>query len=160
MPPKNPADAQYDLSAPSSFPGGHHVNFSSKIWSLSRLLRPHNSHLWEFQLALMGIEPRRARARSRGMVQRQESKMTWEVIGLSHRPACFPMWATAAGRPRGTIWKQHDTLHGRTGIQFCCYREQGLSSRSTKLKKKCLLALKRLLFGLSFFFFLNGKHLW
>lgn len=72
----------------------------------------------------------------------------WGVIGLSHRLACFPMWATAAWRPRGTIWKQHDTLQCRGGLQCPGYREQARGSRKTKLQQRCLLALKRLPFGL------------
>lgn len=72
----------------------------------------------------------------------------WGVIGLSHSLACFPMWATAAGRPRGTIWKQHDPLQCRTGIHYSGYREQAWRTRNTKLEQRCLLDLKRLPFGL------------
>ncbi len=72
----------------------------------------------------------------------------WGVIGLSHRLVCFPMWATAVGRPRGTIWKQHDTLQCRTGIHGSGYRDQGPATSNTKLKQRCLSALKRLPFGL------------
>jgi len=50
----------------------------------------------------MGNEPRRARPGAAASVYRQESTQTWGVIGLSHRLARFPMWATAVGRPRGT----------------------------------------------------------
>lgn len=128
--------------------GGHHVKFPSKISPLCRLLRSHNSHLWEFQQALMGNEPRRAWPGAAARCTRQESAQTWGVIGLSHRLACFPMWATAVGRPRGTIWKQHDTLQCRAGIHCSGYRERGQGTRNTKLKQRCLLALKRLPFGL------------
>lgn len=72
----------------------------------------------------------------------------WGVIGLSHRLHRFPMWATAVGRLRGTIWKQHDTLQCRTGIHCSSYRDWGRGTRSTKLDQRCLLALKRLPFGL------------
>lgn len=72
----------------------------------------------------------------------------WGVIGLSCCLACFPMWATAVGRPRGTIWKQHDTLQCRTGIHFSGYRDRGQGTRNTKLEQRCLLALKRFPFGL------------
>ncbi|KAK5856341.1 hypothetical protein PBY51_007945 [Eleginops maclovinus] len=83
----------------------------------------------------MGNEPRRARPGSRCMEHRQESTKTRGVISLSHRLACFPMWATAAGRPRGTIWKQHDTLQCRTGIHCSGFGEQGQGTQDTKLSR-------------------------
>lgn len=129
------AKAQFEVSSLTIVPGGQHVKFPSKIQPLCRLLRQHNSHLWEFQLALMGKEPRRARAGSRCVERRQESTQTRGVIGLSHRLACFPMWATAVGRPRGTIWKQHDTLQCRTGIHGSGCGEQGQGPQDTKLSR-------------------------
>lgn len=94
----------------------------------------HNSHLWEIQLALMGIEPRRARSPELLHAAAAGVHSDWGVIGLSHRLVCFPMWATAAGRPRGTIWKQHDTLQCWAGIQ-------GRGRDVSQLSKGLLLGL-------------------
>lgn len=116
-------------------------NLSPGFWDHTILISGNSSRLsWGMSPGGPGPEP--LRAAPAGV------HPGWGVIGLSHRLACFPMWATAVGRPKGTIWKQHDTLQCRTGIHCSGYRDQGPGTRNTKLKQRCLSALKRLPFGL------------
>lgn len=123
----------------SNFQGKY--SLSAGFWDHSILISGNSSRL-SWGMSPGGLGPEQRRGAPAGV------HPDWGVIGLSHRLACFPMWATAAGRPRGTIWKQHDTLQCRTGIHCPGYRERAQGTRSTKLEQRCLLALKRLPFGL------------
>lgn len=81
----------------------------------------------------------------------------WGVIGLSHRLHRFPMWATAVGRLRGTIWKQHDTLQCRTGIHCSGYRDRGTGYQEHKAGAEMSLGFEKVAIWSPF----NGEqHLW
>lgn len=144
----HPTEAQFEVSSLGIVPRGPPCQISKQKYSLSAGFSNHtilisgNSSRLSQGASPGGPGPELLRGAPAGV------HPDWGVIGLSHRLACFPMWATAAWRPRGTIWKQHDTLQCRGGIQHPGYREQARGSRKTKLQQRCLLALKRLPFGL------------
>lgn len=142
-------------------------SYRSPVWSLLPQYCPRGTTMsnfqakyslsagfWDHTILISGNSSRLSRGKSTGGLGPELQRGApagvhpdWGVIGLSRRLACFPMWATAAGRPRDTIWKQHDTLQCRTGIHYSGYREQAQGTRNTKLKQRCLLALKKSPFG-------------
>lgn len=143
-----PTEAQFEVSSLSIVPGGAAMSKFQAKYSLS-------AGFWDHTIPSSGNSSRLSQGRSTWGLSPELQRgvpagvhPNWVVIGLSHRLVCFPMWAIAAGRPRGTIWKQRDTLQCRTSIHYTGYREPAQGGRDTKLELRCLLALKNLPFGL------------